>query len=101
MAKKKQLEQLPDTFDEFVYQGRIAICSPRKIKGMVQHAISGVLISPDPKQTILSNAEDWENIQCEIIIRPIKSLGVAKIKNMRLDSAAMALGDDRQWEKKK
>jgi hypothetical protein len=100
MAKKKEVEQLPNTFDEFVYQGRIAICSPRKIKGMIQHGISAVMISPNPKQPLLSTADNWENIQCEIIIRPIKRLGTMKIKNARLDHAAQALGDESQWEKK-
>lgn len=82
---------------EYVFQGRIAICEPRKKGGMVQHGISGVMLAMEG-QPLLSTAKDWENIQCEIIIRPIKRLGVAKIKNMRLDSAAMALSDDSDWE---
>jgi len=99
---KKSKEELPKDIQEFVYQGRIAICEPRKVGGgkLIQHAISGVLIGVDPKQPLLSEETDWENIQCEIIIRPIKRLGVAKIKCMRLDSAAMALSIDSQWEKK-
>lgn len=99
--KKKTTEKLPDTFQEFVYQGRIAICAPRKKGEHIQHAISGVLIGVDPKQPLLSDATDWENIQCEIIIRPIKSFGIAKIRDMRLDHAAMALGDEKQWITKK
>lgn len=99
--QKSPAEKLPDTFEEFVYQGRIAICSPRKVNGSIQHGISAVLVSLDAKQPLMSTKDNWENIQCEIIIRPIKRLGTMKIKNARLDHAAMALGDESQWEKLK
>jgi len=85
---------------EYVFQGRIAVCGPRKVHGAIQHGISAVLVSTDKDQPLLSNSPDWENIQCEIIIRPIKNLGVAKIKNMRLDQAAQALSNESQWIKK-
>ena len=83
---------------EFVFQGRIAICEPRKKGGFVQHGISAVMIAP-AGQPHLSDAKDWENIQCEIIIRPIARLGVAKTKSMRLDHAALALSNESAWEK--
>lgn len=82
---------------EYIYQGRIAICAPRESGGFKQHAISAVIIA-HPGQSILSESEDWENIQCEIIIRPIKKIGVANIKGMRLDHAALALSKDDQWK---
>lgn len=83
--------------EEYVFQGRIAITSPRKKGDFIQHGISAVMLAPKG-QPILSNAKDWENIQCEIIIRPIKRLGVMKLKNTRLDHAASALGDESAWE---
>jgi hypothetical protein len=86
--------------EEFVFQGRIAICQPRKKGNMVQHGFSGVMLAP-AGQPHLSDAPDWENIQCEIIIRPIARLGVMKIKNTKLDHAALALADESAWEKPK
>lgn len=86
---------------EFKYQARIAICAPRKVKGYKQHAMSAVMIVMDKNQPDITDIGNWENIQCEIIIRPIMSLGEAKIKNMRLDHAALALSDDSQWERVK
>lgn len=84
--------------EEFIYQGRIAICKPNKVaKGtFIQHGFAGVLVALSG-QELISNSDEWENIQCEIIIRPIKRLGVAKIKGMRLDQAAMSLSNDNDW----
>lgn len=82
---------------EYVYQGRIAISAPREAGPYKQHAISAVLIA-NSGQPVLSECEQWENIQCEIIIRPIKKIGVSKMNNLRLDQAAMALGKDDQWD---
>jgi hypothetical protein len=84
--------------EEYKYQGRIAICSPRPLDDFNQHGISAVLIA-DGRQPLLSNSKEWENIQCEIIIRPIRRLGEFKIPNARLDHVAQALGDESQWIK--
>jgi hypothetical protein len=85
---------------EYVYQSRIAICEPRTVGEFNQFGFAGVLICPKGQSNI-SESDDWENIQCEITIRPIKSLGVAKLKNMRLDQVALTLGDDKSWVKNK
>ena len=83
--------------EEYIFQGRIAVCEPRDKDIFNQNSISGVLISLKG-QPLLSESKDWENVQCEIVIRPIKRLGTAKIKNMRLDQACLALSDDKQWK---
>lgn len=83
--------------EEYVYQGRIAISGARDAGQFNQNSMSGVLVSPKGQPEI-SELDDWECIQCEVIIRPIKRLGKAKIKNMRLDQAAGCLGDESQWE---
>lgn len=83
--------------EEFVFQGRIAICEPVEMEPYHQYRIAGALICPDG-QPQLSESANWENIQCEIIIRPLKRLGTMKIKNARLDHAALALGTDKEWE---
>ena len=93
----KKVGELPE---EYIYQGRIGICGPRDAGTFNQHGISAVLIAKKG-QPLLSDSDDWENIQCEIIIRPIKKIGNAKIKNLRLDHVATILGDDKQWTKKK
>ena len=92
------MERFENQGDDFIYQGRIAICSPRDIgDGFKQHGISAVLIAPEG-QPLLCDSGDWENIQCEIIIRPLKKLGKLKIKNARMDHAALQLGNDKAWE---
>ncbi len=87
-----------DLKEEYVYQGRIGICSPRDVANgkFKQHGISAVLIA-DANQPLLSDNSEWENIQCEIIIRPIKRLGEAKMKGLRLDHISTMLGDDKEW----
>ena len=82
--------------EEYIYQGRIAICEPTKVSPYHQYRMSAVLICPEGQPKICESG-DYENIQCEIIIRPLKRLGKSKIKGMRLDQAALALGDDNQW----
>jgi len=84
--------------EEFIYQGRIAICEPREAgKHFKSHGISAVLVSHEG-QPNLSDSRDWENIQCEIIIRPLKRLGTLKNRNLRMDQAALYLSDDNAWE---
>ena len=84
--------------EEYIYQGRIAICAPDDSGPFKQHKLSGVLIALQD-QPIISESLDWEGIQCEIIIRPIKRLGNPVIKGMRLDQVALTLGSDDQWKK--
>jgi len=83
--------------EEYTFQARIAVCGTRKKFGMNQNTIGGVLLSPKGAP-LITKSDDWENIQCEIIIRPIKRLGTAKIKNMRVDMATMALGNESNWK---
>lgn len=86
--------------EEYVYQGRMAVCGPRKVGDgqFNQHAIGAVLIAHSG-QPLISDSGDWENIQCEIIIRPIKKLGKSKVKGMRVDQATLYLSQDENWTK--
>ena len=84
--------------EEYIYQGRIALDGPADVQGMTRHKLGAVIIA-HPDQPIITDTEGWEGIQCEIIIRPLKRLGHAKHASMRLDHAAMALGDNNQWIK--
>ena len=89
-------EKLPELKEEYIYQGRIGVCSPREAGPFNQHGIAAVLIAHKDQPLITENG-NWENIQCEIIIRPIKRLGEAKMKGLRLDHVATTLGDDHRW----
>jgi len=86
--------------EEYIYQGRIAICSPDTKGEFHQYRLSGLLICPKGQPQI-TDAGDWENIQCEVIIRPLLRHGVAKIKGTKLDIAAQMLGDLKNWIKRK
>jgi len=87
--------------EEYIYQGRIAICSPSEVGGKYhQYRLSGVLICPDGQPKI-SESMDWEGIQCEVIIRPIKRMGNPKIKGQRLDTVAQCLSMEDEWIKSK
>ena len=92
----KKSEPVGELEEEYIYQGRIGICGPREAGQFNQHGISAVLIA-HKGQPLLSDSGDWENIQCEIIIRPIKRIGNAKMTGLRLDHVATILGDDKQW----
>jgi hypothetical protein len=93
-------EKVGELTEEYIYQGRIGICGPREAGEFNQHGIAAVMIAKKG-QPLLSDHGNWENIQCEIIIRPIKRLGEAKIPGLRLDHVAQALGDDSQWKQMK
>lgn len=83
--------------EEYVYQGRIAVCAPDEAGPFNQHKLSAVLIA-HKGQPVITESLEWEGIQCEIIIRPIKRLGNPKIKGMRLDQVALTLGKSDQWK---
>jgi hypothetical protein len=83
--------------EEYIYQGRIAICKPDEVGPYNKHKLSGVILAP-AGQEIISDSGDWEGIQCEIIIRPLLRFGNPKQKGLRLDQVALTLGTDKQWE---
>jgi hypothetical protein len=82
------------------YQARIAICEPAVVGDgkFHQFRFAGALVCPTG-QPLLCDTKDWENIQCEISVRPIKRLGTAKHKNMHLGQVVTSLGDLHQWIK--
>lgn len=92
--------QLGENEVETVYQARIATCGASEVGNgkYNQFRFAGALISP-VGQTPLSTCGDWEGIICEVIVRPIKRMGYAKIPHMRLDQVAQTLGDLSQWKK--
>ena len=101
MSKNKKIDFDELEKEEYIFQARVAIDSAQDIgNGLNRFKIAGALICP-AGQPDISETDQWEGIQCEVIIRPIKRMGTNKIKNIRMDHAAMALGDDRQWTKKK
>ena len=97
---------IEEMFEEkYVFQGRIAICAPERIE-MGEHGeaqryrFDGVMLCPDG-QPPLSQTGEWENIQCEIIIKPLKRLGTAvTMKASRLDQAMQMLSEDGAWSGK-
>jgi hypothetical protein len=83
---------------EFTYQGRIVISKSKADRGFKKNLMAGVLLSMEGQPDMV-DTDEWENVQCEIIIRPIKSLGIAKTKGLRVDQAIQAVSDDSQWLK--
>jgi len=84
--------------EEYVFQARIAVTGARDSGPYNQFAFGGSLLA-HKDQPLLTETGQWENIQCEIIIRPLKRIGESKHSNIRLDHAATSVGDDSQWVK--
>lgn len=81
---------------EYHYQARIGMCGARKKGDVDVFAVVGAFAAHE-KQEPLPSGDEWENWQCEIIIRPIKKIGTAKMKGCRADSVLTQLGDDNFW----
>lgn len=81
------------------FQARLAITGPRDKMNLDQFAISGVLLG-HPNQEKLSTSDDnWNMVECEVIITPKKiHKGIKEqYKNCRLDQVAQLVGDEDYW----
>lgn len=83
----------------YVFQARLALDGGQAVgDAFTKIKVAGVLVAHQG-QPLIVDTDDWDGIQCEVIIRPIKRLGTSKIKGMRMDMAAQQLAKDDAWVK--
>ena len=87
---------------EYRFQARLAITGPRDTFGLDQFVIAGPIIG-HPNQSSLTESEDWEMIECDIIIIPKKIHRKINptYKNARLDQVALMVSNDKDWSESK
>lgn len=84
-----------------IYQARLVRTIRDSQNGMKQTTMGVVAISK-AEQNELGDGQNWERMDCDIIIIPRKQFDCTdKIKNARLDQATMSLSDDEAWKEKK
>ena len=94
----KYLDDNLELKDEFRFMARIAVTGARPVGDDIsKFMIGGAFLCPSDVEPITTSGQ-WEGIACEVIIRPLKTMGELNIKNARLDHAVLALSDDDAWE---